>query len=88
MTNQNGSKQLVEALKEAQGDKTTVKFAEELGIPSSTLYTIYSGDRRPGRKTLSRIITNRPDLKPAVDIFLTSDFANANEVVADAKEPA
>jgi len=77
--NGDGLSHLIDALRIAQGGKSTNRFAQELGIPSGTLYTIYAGVRRPGRKTLSRIIVNRPDLKSAVDIFLSSDFAIAGD---------
>ena len=70
---------LVTALLEMQGDRSIRKFACDLQIPYNTLYQIYKGLRNPGRKTLSRLIQARPELKPAVDDFLSSDLALASD---------
>jgi DNA-binding phage protein len=75
----NGREHLIEALKYFQGDKSMAKFAKELCIAYSTLYQIYTGQRNPGRLTLARMIQALPELKPAVEFFLASDFAIARK---------
>jgi transcriptional regulator with XRE-family HTH domain len=47
-------REVIEALKARQGDRSLRQFAEELGVSAAYLSDIYLGKRQPGEKVLKQ----------------------------------
>jgi transcriptional regulator with XRE-family HTH domain len=64
---------LIDRLKERQGDKTQAEFASYLGISQSALSRIYSGERTIGQGVARKIKRRYPDLAFALAAFLLDE---------------
>jgi len=78
---------LIALVRKCQGEQTQTEFAEVLGISPAMLSMIYSGQRRPGRVVLTRLIKVRPDLQLQIAaLFFASENHNLEEPIAAVKE--
>ena len=79
--------EIIALLRESQGDQTQAGFAETLGISQGMLSMIYSGQRRPGRTVLTKLIQAKPQLQPRVAaLFFASKNHSLEEPIATVKE--
>lgn len=68
-----GRLNLIDKLKERQGDKSQMEFAAEIGISQGALSRIYSGDRTIGTKAARKIRQRFPELAFDLASFLLAD---------------
>lgn len=75
---------LVRKLRGLQHDRglTLTAMSDELGISTSLLSMVYSGQRIPGRKFLRGVIRAYPQLHNEVYLFLANDTAAGERYVA------
>lgn len=66
---------VIELLKETQGDMTQEAFAALLGIDQSSLSRIYNGERRPGLSVLRGFMASFPEKRAiAVSSFFAGEY--------------
>jgi len=65
-----GTMDIIEKLKEKQGEKSQTEFAAELGITQSYLSKIYAGERRITLDMAKRIQVRFPELALDLAAFL------------------
>jgi transcriptional regulator with XRE-family HTH domain len=58
--------------KQQEENLTLVELADKLGVSHSTLSRVFAGNRNPGAKLLSGIMTAYPDLASSVALFLST----------------
>lgn len=66
----NAKQQLIDGLRQKQGDMALYKFAEMIRIDQGLLSKIYAGEREIGVTTLGSIQYVFPDLAGAIDAYL------------------
>lgn len=65
-----GQKELIDLLKQRQGDRQTASYAREIGISVSLIWSLYNGNRRLGIEA-SRTIANHFKDDPEMIAALT-----------------
>jgi len=77
--------EIIDLLRQKQGEKTDLAFAEELGIHNSYLSRLYAGQIPVGRKLAHALARRYPELSVGLGLFLLGDLEQCKGPGKDAR---